>query len=385
MGGTDSRELLVDLIGYASIVSAAVFGLIGLFTEYKTDGKITLWGRLAAAGIGLSAVFAMTSAVLQKQLNTEQQQNARKAAATERAHQQKQFDTQLGQLMGLNLQMAGVNRDNRALLGQMETSLEGQQRSLVLTTALGAQQRASTSQVLLGLWNESTRVTPASIKLTGFVTCTAVRPGQDFPRLFRDNAIALVHAVPLAQAEPLRPFDTFNYFVRLPADGISLHSYTPHVSVQRLGELRPGTGERVSEFVSFEAFTSDGAKSLPERPEDWEGLALEVWIFTNSAPGIRQALDAALASPLGGKESLRPIFTVPPDLREDPARPISVLPCKVFMGFAVNNRIIAQGAGLFIHGRNPLAGGMNLAAKFPIWETSRGVFPRFPNAAVAAR
>ena len=37
------------------------FGLIGLFTEYKKDGKVTLWGRLAAGGIGLSAIFAMTS------------------------------------------------------------------------------------------------------------------------------------------------------------------------------------------------------------------------------------------------------------------------------------------------------------------------------------
>ena len=204
MGQGDVRELLVTLIGYASIVSAAMFGLLGLFTEYKKDGRITVWGRLAAGGIALSALFAMTSAVLQQQLNAEQQQTARDEAAADLKRQEKQFNTQLGKLADLNRQLGGVNRANSLLLGRMESSLNSQRqllgnarRNLLLTTALGAQQRQSTIRVLKSLWDDANRITGERLELLVNTTCSPDRPALN---LF-NGGIAFVELLTAEEAQ----------------------------------------------------------------------------------------------------------------------------------------------------------------------------------------
>jgi len=99
--------------------------------------------------------------------------------------------------------MREVSRNNIRLLGDMRRSLAAQdllltnaRRSLLLTAGLGVQERENSARVLLGLWNESTRVTAGLIVLQITAYCGPVRADRDFPRLFTDASIAGVQMLP---------------------------------------------------------------------------------------------------------------------------------------------------------------------------------------------
>lgn len=325
MGDTDFRELLIDLIGYASIVSAAIFGLIGLFTEYKKDGKITLWGRLAAGGIGVSAVFAMTSAVLQKQLNTEQQQTARESAANQQAQQRRQFNAQLGQLTGLNHKMSGVNKANGLLLGRMEKSLEGQQRSLLLTTALGRKQDVHTARMLRTMWNDANRITSSSLFLMTNYECP-VRPGAELPSLFDENTIATVGFSTRAELRTLKhPLNTLK--------GDNLLSTDVGALPQKIAHL-PGTNSNDEmHLMIFGPFILENADVLTD-PENWRGAGVDAFLYAPLPVPLAQ-LRSALDSDFLSVQTLDATYTVPEDMRKLVA---AVLPCNGEAELLVNGR-----------------------------------------------
>jgi hypothetical protein len=377
MAWLGDKEFWVGLIGYASIVSAALFGLLALFTDYKKEGRVTRWGRLYAGGIALSAVLALTSSVLQKQISADAQAAGQRAAGEERARQKGQFDTQLEQFRGLNRQMGRVNDANNRLIASMTETLRGQatllghtQRGLLLTAGLGVQERQNTGRVLRGLWDESTRVRNGAVVARVTAICDPVRPGHGLPRLIPDDATAQLRVAPLAAAQALRPFNMFADSPRLPAT-LQFVSMNPRVMVRR---LRQGEFEASGEAAVFESFYTDG--SAIERPEQWEGVAVELLISADPA-NIVAELSEAMGQPAGGREALAGWFEIPANIRDNPSYLIAVLPCGLEMELWVNGRRVAQSTGLLVHVREGGSGVEYLLAKFPIVETARNVFPRF--------
>src|ERR1041384_3735214 len=57
---TPVTDNLVAILQIASVLASAVFGGIGVLTEYKDkDGRPTRWGRIALAGIICSALLTL--------------------------------------------------------------------------------------------------------------------------------------------------------------------------------------------------------------------------------------------------------------------------------------------------------------------------------------
>lgn len=391
MAWLGDREFWVNLIGLASIASAAIFGLLALFTDYKKDGKITRWGRLYAGGIALSAVFAMTSAVLQKRIAADEAAAGERAARGQRALQKAQFDTQLGHLARLNGRMEEVSGANQRLLHDMTRSLTAQgvlltnaQRGMLLTARLGVQERENTGRVLRSLWDESSRVTGGSISVTVSYVC-GPQLGRDFPRLLAQNARAHLQVGPMAVANRLRePRNQFSTVPILGGEGVAeLESLDQQVTVNRAVAAEWGELIQISRFGPF---NSDHWLGF-ERPENWEGVAIEL-VVSGFEPGVVAAAAAAtpddVAADFAGE--FPRLFVVPGYLRQNGELTISVLPCLVHMAVLVNGREVADARGVMVQFRTGDDGRSGrVVVKFPIVESSRNIFPRFvePTAAAA--
>lgn len=395
MAWLGDREFWVNLIGFASIASAAIFGLLALFTDYKKDGKITQWGRLYAGGIALSAVFAMTSAVLQKRIAAAEAAAGERAADDQRALQKAQFDTQLGHLTRLNGRMEEVSSANQRLLHDMTRSLTAQgvlltnaQRGMLLTARLGVQERENTGRVLRSLWDESSRVTGSSISVTVAYLCRP-EPGRDFPRLLAQNARAHLRVGPMAVANRLRePLNQFSTEPVLGGEGVAqFESLDQQVTVIRATVAEWGELIQVNRFGPFNAERWLGL----ERPENWEGRAIEL-IVDGFEPGLIAAAAAATPDDVEAEfaAEFARSFVIPGYWRENGELTVSVLPCPVRMAVFVNGRDVADAWGVMVQFRRGDQGRSGrVVVKFPIVESSRNVFPRFaqepPAAATAAR
>jgi hypothetical protein len=117
---TVDDQTWVDVITKASLLAAAGFGLLGLLTDYKKDGRITRWGKVAAGGIVLSAVLSILSGSLKNNVQARASAAANRKERIERDVQAGRFARQIAQLQSLNERMAGVNRDSRTLIANME-------------------------------------------------------------------------------------------------------------------------------------------------------------------------------------------------------------------------------------------------------------------------
>jgi len=74
-------DLALSIIKVFSIVASALFGALGLLTEYKDSaGKVTKWGRIALGGVLLSALVAFVTQALEGSQATKAAKRARAEA-----------------------------------------------------------------------------------------------------------------------------------------------------------------------------------------------------------------------------------------------------------------------------------------------------------------
>lgn len=382
-------EFIVTLVGYASIVSAAVFGMIGLFAEYKVDGKTTVWGKIAAVGIALSAAFGLTSAVLQRRADSAQRELTRIAADKEREEARTQYLEQVGQLLKLNRTVTGVNETSATLLENMGLSLKAQDRmigdqrrllasahaSMLMTSRLQTQQRKGTTSILRGLWDETNRVSGATIVAAVAYQC-AVDPDKYFPILADEGRAELI-LIPMARVErervPLARFRS-DYL----EGSVDLTAIDQKTTLHRdlTGEV---TFQQISRFSPF-AFGAAGLQALSS-PENWKGMAVELRVV-GVQPELAQRLAAVAREPLRGREALAETYDLSSGVAarlsaNDNAR-VAVLPCKADMFFFINDRQVAQAQGLVVQlwdGPGDRIG--RVVVKFPIVEVDVSDFRRF--------
>lgn len=381
MGWFGDKEFLVDLISYASIVSAAIFGLLALFTDYKKDGTITRWGRIAAGGIAVSAVFAMTSAVLQKQIASDEQAAGEAAAERQRDEQQAQFDQQMDRLHTLDRQMRQVNEDNRTLLGSMEESLLTQsvlltnaRRSMLMTAGLGAQERANTAQVLRTMWSDANRIDGASIELFVTYSCQ-VREGRELPRLLSEGADVLVAVTPAESIAPTRlPATAFEPEMRwFYGDRTELTAFLHDFSWRR---NRGSVGPNMIHVMRYGRFIGEAMGPFRE-VENWRGAAIEI-LVTAPPPVSEAELAAIFQSEMGGKEELLDTYALSQEELESPHYRAAVLPCETQMALMVNGRILARPrTELVLVSRWPGFFGPRLVLKSHAMLVDPSALPRF--------
>lgn len=386
-------EFVVTLVGYASIVSAAIFGMIGLFAEYKVDGKTTVWGKVAAVGIALSAAFGLTSAVLQRRADAAHRELSRIAADDERRKSEKQYREQVGRLFEINRTVAGVNETSATLLKNMGTSLEAQDRmltdqrrllanareSMLMTSRLQSQQRRGTTKVLRGLWNEANRVSGATIVAAVAYNCSV---GWDayFPILPEEGRAQLT-LVPMAKVAaegvPLTRFRAG--YVQGSVDLTAID--------QRTTLHREPTGEvgfqQISRFSPF-AFGADDLEALSS-PENWDGMAVELMVV-GVQPDLAQRMAAVASRPVRGRDALAEKYDLSagvaaaPGPDDDGAR-VAVMPCQADMFLFINDRQVAEAQGLVVQlWDRPGDRIGRIIVKFPIVAVDTDDFPRFAEA-----
>jgi hypothetical protein len=376
----NDKELLaflVNLIGYASIVSAAVFGMIGLFAEYKVDGKTTVWGKVAAVGIALSAAFGLTSTVLQRRAEAAQHEDDRLAAEKERKDAQQKYDSQIAQLLRLNAQVTGVNQTSSALMQRMGASLLAQQRTLsaqrllltsarqamTLTSGLTAQERENTGRVLKSLWDDTNRIDGARIEIVASATCET-DDGERGELLF-DNGMATVSLFTDEEAEQDARGE-FTGWERLSVLERSLYSFQ-----QASARLGPELGA-VTRFHSFISWGPD----LTSNPELWRTSHGQITIIAPVSPELRRIAAAAVAE---APAQSRPTSSPSPISRGS----LQVVPCEASAAVVANGRMVMEAEAPVKIARDA-DGVETLQVEFPLQEIEDDRLPVFAEVASPA-
>ena len=390
MAWLGDREFWLNLIGYASIVSAAIFGLLALFTDYKKEGKITRWGRLYAGGIALSAVFAMTSSVLQKRIAADEAAAGAESARRQQERQQTQFDTQLDHLQRLNGQMAWVNENSSTILDRMTASLRTQarlltsaQQGMLLTSRLGVQERENTGRVLRGLWDETNRISANSVVVNLTFTCMGRGPGN-LPALFPQGSGVVAELILWHQGDEERipprsqwvasdRFDRTKLILHAPDGGVHLTSIAHQPVLQ---QTRTGDVAVNGQAVRFASFSGDISRYA--YPESWRDLFVELRLSVQQ-PGAIEQFRAFRSSLLQlDRRALERQHTFP-DIPSE-AR-LTGLPCTwVSASVEINDRTVVELSGVFIAIQMNDHDDGGIFGLFPFERVRQNVFPRYGGA-----
>lgn len=172
----------LNIVAIASIISSAAFAALGLFSEYRDKkGRITLAGRVAAGGIGLSASLSLAANLFEGRRKADEQVQAglaeqRRAAEVKR---------QIGKLDVANKNLGELQREAADLQSNMTQTLQGQQEVLQQSKLLTRRTEAVSNRV----WQVAYQVEPSELTLHFSNSCL------DFNN-FIQPAIAIVRLSP---------------------------------------------------------------------------------------------------------------------------------------------------------------------------------------------
>jgi hypothetical protein len=348
----DWRDTLVDVFQVASILSAATFATLGLFTDYKKDGKVTFYGRVAVVGIVLSALFSLGTRWAQTSLAEDERREAKaksdradEEAIAERAGQARNFARQMRGLTDLAATLAALQGRTEAITKGMNASLLTQERiqgavgrSLRETAALGQQEDQNTARVLTRMWGDANRIDSGSIELVAVYSCP-VRDGKELPRLLGGGTDVLLKVTPAKQLGnfrlPRTPFEPELHW--LEEEGTTLTAFQHDFGWRR---NRGTVDSDLTHVMRYGRFFSAGMESLQD-PEDWRGAAIEI-LVTAPLSMSEEELAAVFPTAMGGKEALLDTYFLDPNVLEEPRYRAAVLPCRTWMVLTVNGRILAQ-------------------------------------------
>lgn len=372
MAWLGDREFWVNLIGFASIASAAIFGLLALFTEYKKKGKVTRWGRLYAGGIALSAVFAMTSAVLQKRIAADEQAKGERRARDQRETQQTQFNTQLGHLERLNDQMQRVNAASSRLLTDQRILLTSAQQGMLLTSRLAAQERENNGRVIRTLWFDANRIRASSVEVEISYDC-AMRAGVSQPRLLDEGDRLVLGLTPASALNDVHlPLTIFQGQSMLIQRNTTFAISARHeFSWQRRAiDASETEAARIwTEHTYRYAFA--GRIGDFENPDTWRGAAVEI-LITAPLQMPQSTFEEMFMGGLGGADALRERFPGTRDVFERYA-----VPCGTQVYVIVNGHYVAHPDSGLVLVRNALGSGPYLALKAHAVAVDVSDLPRF--------
>jgi len=359
------KEIAVDILTVSSVVSAAAFGALGLFTDYKKDGKVTRYGFIAAIGILLSAVMSIAVGLLQDRIESERRAEAAKSERAKRDEEDKRFGEQINRLTFVSATLGDLMADT--------------QRSLLLTEQIGTQQRTSTDRTLRTMWEDAHRIDPSGISATVNYVCM-LKKGASLPLLLSENPYMEIYLLPANEAR--RRVKSYNTFSVRSALGIPTQSRRPWSNnwQDQPGATSGGVTLRAIEvqtFVSrsdqlhfqisrFGPFYPQGMWPY-STPASWRGLVVEAVVRGPTIPIA--ALTAALREQIGDHNKLAS-YVDGIDQISDRAE-LSWLPCRALLQIRINGKMVLEETGEMVKYHDLMI------AKFPIIDVPAATFPVF--------
>lgn len=355
-------EQWFDIITTVSLLSAAGFGLLALLTDYKKDGSITRWGRIAAAGIVGSAILSIMSGVFNDRIDAGATAKTAVKAAVQQTREASRFNAQIARLLSLQQGMTTANRHNEQIiaamrnanavqraLGQAQAVLLAQsQSSLLLTAKVDSEQRASSQRVMKGLWDEANRIEAARVELIVSVDCELAE-GQAAPAIFAESSTAGLIVRPASEG----PFDHGNASGAHGMENLdfkrTLFSYEP-----LFRRVTIGGGQTVIFFRSFLSFNPESVAD----PEVWRDGS--IWIFISGAAPDGLEKVRWRESTIGGDKAL--------------------LPCSAGMLMTINGRMLGSANGRLTIDRDD-EGTLTTRVEGEM-AVEKDVFPRYRGATV---
>lgn len=361
-------EGLITFLQVAAIVSGAAFAALALFTEYKKDGKVTRYGRFAAIGIVLSALFSLGTQWGQSRLDLERSKDAQGRAREQLVQEGHRFDQQMQRLNFLSSDLRELNTQNLDLRHRAEQSLlQLATVQMRLRQSLGATREIA--QLERVMWDDANRVVPSGLNMV--VTYRCLFQDRQLPSLLADQMIAYVRVAP---ASPDRPqANAFSTAPQLTADHMVEFSSIEHRTLSDGGSVsgRYFTAER----MQFLSFVTDDLGAFG-RPEAWRNVLVEV-VVTGNVPGSRIGqLRVAFSPETGGIERIQRYYAVGGNSLEH-ADDIVVPPCHADMALSVNGRLVATAEALPVFYVYIPGSDGNTVLKFPIVRGHDDTFPAF--------
>jgi hypothetical protein len=168
-------KAVITFLQIASILAAAAFASLALFTEYKKDGKITRYGRFAVLGIVLSAILSLGTQWGQAELDRRKAKKADDQRATELSNELDRYGRQMIRLRSLSRQQRETLIRNQRLGTDMQVALREQRRLQGEVRNSRAQEANNATRLFARMWSDANRVGFGSITAVVEIDCFAVR------------------------------------------------------------------------------------------------------------------------------------------------------------------------------------------------------------------
>jgi hypothetical protein len=355
---------LVDVLQVTSILSAAAFAGLALFTEYKKKGKITRAGRWAVGGIVLSALLSLATQWGKAEIDRRKsekangEQTARLNEEISRFHQQmqglanlsgQQQKTLIGngqqmlEMMHLAKQQQNVLAGNRLLSHNMEIALVSQEnlrrqaertRSDIESTRSRVDQAAT--ETLETMWNNANRIEPTGIQVIFSYLCPSPPSGlTDTPPLFDNGAFVEMGLRPAIGVDDHDFREPIAFSPDLAPSSETLIALQREVGSRRIAFYGPNDLMRINTFSLFlpDRFSS----SAFHDPEQWRNAGIEVIISARLE--MSEAALARRARVWDAKHALEH-YSFTSEQLNNPRVRVSRLQCETHVVVKVNGRTI---------------------------------------------
>jgi hypothetical protein len=283
-------DLLYSILKITSLIATAVFGALGLLTQYKDDqGKITRWGRTAIAGILLSSGFSLGLYILE---------TSKAKAAAEKAKSEAEATSEV---------LKNILSKAQTTAAGLEQTLDQQRRNLERSDYIAVGMEDSLAAQRLVLSGNKT--------ILSGVTNSVKKQGE----LLTLNTGTLNEVT--RGLYPIKDV-TIGYWISVPTDHVQLKSYIdrfdreltallPRLTFDtRISWIRGGTGEEGGgrRYQSFD-FAAD-APLAPSRTS--ERLAFTILGYSEvELEFFKQPIDPSIYRETGAFRTSR----ITPDLR----------------------------------------------------------------------
>jgi hypothetical protein len=367
----DFWNFALNALQIGSIMATAGFAAFGLISKFKDEnGTLTRAGRIALAGIGMSALLSLGTQSVKAETDRISAKDAEDKHQQELSTQLDLFKAQSLALTQLDSKQRRALQETQQIQGQVTRTLAGLQfvqdrvdQSVRAIGLVGQKQDIQTARVLRTMWEDANQIHNGSLQLTVVYNCP-VKRGTHRLNILREGAVAIVQAIPLADAKRIGIKPTALQMV-LPQEPVSLISTTQSVTFY---PDDTGPEPRLQQISRFTHFIGEVPLEL-RSPRWWREAVVEMAVWTPFIPA-KEELGEIAGTDLTPTEIGR-LY----DLTGVQSKVVSGLPCNANVSLESGGHIIAYSEGWVIRGVNPVTHDSRLMMKAEIVPVYKTAFP----------
>ena len=340
----DFGKLALNALQIGSILATAGFAAFGLISRFKDDdGKLTWAGKVALAGIGLSALMSLSTQTLKAEFDRKSAKAADEKHQQELEDQLDNFKKQSAALSLLDGQQRRALAGTQQIQGQVTKTLAGLKtvqdrvdQSVRAVGLVGQKQDVHTARVLRTMWNDANRIDGNSIELIMQNYCLA-SGSEEIPRILSAGATAQIRVAPRVTLKSLAvPPDSFSTHLLLPDDGVTFSSKDQRYEV---------SANRTVDTTEFKQFTRFGPFQVNRigpfsSPETWRNAVVEI-LISGQEPGLARTVEQAAQGLIQDENGLRGRYFIPQEILSNDDYSMAGLPCSTWLYLMVNGRQLA--------------------------------------------